>query len=432
MIWLNPLAWIGLAVLVSPILIHILVQRRAERFPFPTLRFIQPTRLAAIRRHLLDDLPLLIVRAGVLAAAVGALAGPLVLTPARRQTWNARTVRATVVDRGTAGADEGRPLRAVFRAQTFETADLRDGVRRATAWLESAPPARRELEIVAPLALGSITRADLGDVPSDVGIRLQRSAPLATARSFRGSPVLRSEPAMSGPVETGERTIELSGPSTSVRESRGAPAMVPIEIVAPPGTTPRAANQALAAVLSVGVFAPRAGRTALVLFAGSPGFDEPATTPVSPMQPWIADAVARIAGDARLQSVGANGKPLIAATGDGSRLVVRTSAPATDVVTLRLLRSVLNALAQPIVPVGDGLQAVPYEILPIPDVDLRAWERPAGEVRTPRLDTLDRDDRRWWWAAALVLLALEAWIRRVRADSAELADPTSEEAARVA
>ena len=62
MFWLNPSALFALAAIAAPILIHILVQRRAERFPFPTLRFLQPTRLAAIRRHLLEDLPLLAIR----------------------------------------------------------------------------------------------------------------------------------------------------------------------------------------------------------------------------------------------------------------------------------------------------------------------------------------------------------------------------------
>ena len=64
MLWLNPSALFALAAVAAPILIHILIQRRAERFPFPTLRFLQPTRLAAIRRHLLEDLPLLAVRVG--------------------------------------------------------------------------------------------------------------------------------------------------------------------------------------------------------------------------------------------------------------------------------------------------------------------------------------------------------------------------------
>ena len=103
MFWLNPSALFALAAVAAPILIHLLVQRRAERFAFPTLRFLQPTRLAAIRRHVLEDLPLLAVRVALLATAVAALAGPLFVTNARRQAWDRRVVRATVVDTTIAG-----------------------------------------------------------------------------------------------------------------------------------------------------------------------------------------------------------------------------------------------------------------------------------------------------------------------------------------
>jgi hypothetical protein len=471
-IWLNPLAWLGLIVLVAPILIHILVHRRAERFAFPTLRFVQPTRLAAIRRHVLENLPLLIVRAGILAAAVGALAGPLLLTSARRQAWNARTVRATVEDRGVVGAelaphsevDQDRSL-PVFRSQTFETPDLRDGVRRATAWLATAPPARRELLISASLAMGSISQADLRAVPPDVGIRFVRSRMLPATRSFAGAPVLSADPQWSMGAEVLERTIDLAGASTSVRDSSREPAMVPVEIVAPPEGR-KAAEAALTAVLSQRVFAPLPGRSARVVFAGPPQFDR-AATPAAPTEPWLADAIARIARDEDLQAVNADGTSSIAATSDGPVLVVRTSAPATSIATLRLLRTVLNALANPTGTVsrpspttaaqspttaaqspttgapapivadalqstveGDTLQGVPIEILPIPDAQLHAWERPAGEVRTPRLEALEHDDRRWWWAAALLLLVVETRMRRTRADRVDYA--RTEEAARVA
>ena len=128
MLWLNPSALFALAAVAAPILIHILIQRRAERFPFPTLRFLQPTRLAAIRRHLLEDLPLLAVRIALLAAAVAALAGPLLVTSARRQAWDRRVVRAIVTRYGRRGASLLRPRpasralgsgRQPLRQQTF-------------------------------------------------------------------------------------------------------------------------------------------------------------------------------------------------------------------------------------------------------------------------------------------------------------------------
>ena len=98
MVWLNPLVLLAVAGVAAPILVHLLVQRRAETFAFPTLRFLRPARLASVRRHLFDDLPLLAVRCAILAAAAAALAGPLVATASRRAAWDRRVTRAVVLD----------------------------------------------------------------------------------------------------------------------------------------------------------------------------------------------------------------------------------------------------------------------------------------------------------------------------------------------
>ena len=70
MIWLNPLAWFAVAAIAVPVLVHLLAHRRAPRVPFPTLRFVQPTRLAAIRRRALEDRALLAIRSAIVIAAV--------------------------------------------------------------------------------------------------------------------------------------------------------------------------------------------------------------------------------------------------------------------------------------------------------------------------------------------------------------------------
>src|SRR5262249_54773319 len=151
----NPAAWIGLLAVAGPVAIHILVQRKAERLPFPSLRFLQQTRLASIRRRVLEDRVLLAIRAAIVIAAVTALAGPLIITPARRQEWNARVVRAVVVEvaarTSSAPADVARaPADApkALLSQSFEATSIRDGIVRALAWFADAPPARRELVIV--------------------------------------------------------------------------------------------------------------------------------------------------------------------------------------------------------------------------------------------------------------------------------------------
>ena len=146
--------------------------------------------------------------------------------------------------------------------------------------------------------------------------------------------------------------------------------------------------------------------------------------------PWMADAVARIARDADLQAashrvaagltdgpfasapwqvvaVAADGRPLAAAAGSADRLLVASAADAMNLATPVLLRSIANGIAT----VPDLQQA---EVLPIADALLKQWSRLPAPVVSPRIETVDLDDRRWLWLAALCLLALEQWIRRAR------------------
>jgi hypothetical protein len=144
----------------------------------------------------------------------------------------------------------------------------------------------------------------------------------------------------------------------------------------------------------------------------------------------MADAVARIARDADLQAASrgvaagltdgrfasapwqviaaaADGRPLAAAAGSADRLLVASAAGATNLATPVLLRSIANGIAT----VLDLQQA---EVMPIADAVLKQWSRLPAPVVSPRIETVDRDDRRWLWLAALCLLALEHWIRRAR------------------
>lgn len=183
MFWLNPSALFALVAVAAPILIHILIQRKAERFPFPTLRFLQPTRLAAIRRHVLEDVVLLALRIAILALAAAALAGPLLITAARRQAWDRRVVRAVVIE-------EARAFKPNDTDRVFETTSLADGIRRATLWLDTTPPARREILIASPFPIGSITPADIAAVPGDIGVRFERTGSLPATRTVAAGRLL--------------------------------------------------------------------------------------------------------------------------------------------------------------------------------------------------------------------------------------------------
>ena len=59
--------------------------------------------------------------------------------------------------------------------------------------------------------------------------------------------------------------------------------------------------------------------------------------------------------------------------------------------------------------------------MPIADAVLQRWSRPAAPVSSPRIETVDRDDRRWLWLAVVALLLLEMWVRRSRAGDTQVA-----------
>jgi hypothetical protein len=461
MVWLNPLALVALASVAAPVLIHILVHRHAERFPFPTLRFLRPTRLAAIRRSMLDDLPLLAVRAALIAAAVAALAGPLLVTSARTAAWNRRVARATVTDglRRPPVGGEGNVLQ-----RTFENTGLSDGIRRAILWLETAPPAKREIVVASRFPIGSITAEDIAAIPAGIGIRFERVGALPAERTIAAGHVLT-------PTGVGVREVTLHGRETSVREVPGGDlAASPVDIVS--AAEDRAAVDAtIAAVLSQHVWAGPADRRArVVLLAAAatqggkigtrtavvqafpPVTSDAGGVPRGAPKPvgeggtsdvaaelssasaidrvWMADAVVRMAGDSDLRAAAervaagladarfasapwqrlasaADGGPLIVAARSSDRLLIASAAPAANLVTPLLLRSIANATVDLPDLRGD-------EVVPIADSMLQQWSRPPAAVTTPRLDTVDRDDRRWLWASVLALLVLESWIRRAR------------------
>jgi hypothetical protein len=480
-IWLNPLALFAVAAVAAPILIHILVQRRAERLSFPTLRFLQPTRLAAIRRHLLADAALLAVRAAILATAVGAVAAPLIVTATRRQAWERRIVRAIVVD--SVGADLGRPpgteqaspLKpepqpagpAPYRTQQFTGVSLQDGLRRAVAWLDTAPPARRELVVFSPFAIGAITEADVAALPAGIGIRLERAGTLPPLRTVPGGPILKTfslralrlprlhpdqaDPRVRPSSGVRDRVVTLNGPQTIVRETAASGRLSwPVDIVCSPAAQPAVAA-AVAAVLSQHVWASAPDRrTRLVI--GSDMANGPAVADATPIgQAWMADAVARIARDDDLNAAAvrvaagvsdprfmgapwqtvtsaADGRPLAIAAGSPSRLIVVSAASESDVVTPLLMRSIANAITR-----SPDLQRA--EVVSISDRRLREWARPAGAPVAPRIDVLEQggeDDRRWFWLTALCLLAIEMWMRRASAAAAPRDSVDREGAARVA
>jgi hypothetical protein len=98
MTWGNPWAWAGLVTVALPILIHLLGRGHARVHRFPTLRFLEASRLLPTRRTRVHDWWLLVTRVGILAVAVAALAQPALRTANRTRALGRALARAIVLD----------------------------------------------------------------------------------------------------------------------------------------------------------------------------------------------------------------------------------------------------------------------------------------------------------------------------------------------
>jgi hypothetical protein len=425
-IWLNPAAALALLALVAPLAIHFLVHRNAPRVAFPTLRFIQPAYLASIHRRALEDAVLLAVRLSVLAAAVAAVAGPFLVTPARRRAWDSRLIRATVETREVASAA------TAANAATFAVDAISDGVVRAVAWLGTQPPGRRELVVRSAFPVGSFSAADLDLVPANVGVRLERTGTRPPRRTLAAPPVLA---AIDGrePVEV-RREIVLDGAQSSVRDVEIVQrARFPIDIVVADAERPIVEAIVRSLLVERIPTVPPVWSARLVL-AGDADAAHRAPAFAALRTPWMADAAARTwrsLTERRAIGAGVRFAPGAKDGEDGEdRLVVTADVHASDPVVPLLIRAILEGLTAAVDHAHD-------EILQIDDAQLAAWSREPGPAAQPGREmfreTLPRDDRRWFWAAALALLALEAWVRRPRATPLDESVPRSPgEASRVA
>jgi hypothetical protein len=201
MTWQNPWAWAGLATLALPVLVHLLSRAPAVLRPFPSLRFIDASRLSPRRRTRPRDPLLLLVRLGILAAAVAALAGPSFGRGAARSP---RVVRAIVLD---TSASMLRPVaqggsRTVLDSARHVAAgmavagDERDATTIVVAsaqpsnaipgvltWLK-AQPGSHEIVLVSDFQRDAMDSAALRETPPAYGIRLVRVAGAALDSSF--------------------------------------------------------------------------------------------------------------------------------------------------------------------------------------------------------------------------------------------------------
>lgn len=439
----NPLAWIGLAALIVPIAIHLLVRAPAQPIVLASLRFVSASPMRALRRRLLNDGGLLALRLLILAFAVAALADPLATPACRRNAWNARLARAVV-------ADPRAPADAVARAQTepaaFASAVITPtgdgGVARALTWLASQPPARREVVLVGPLTLGSVDERALRAAPPAVGLRFVRTpapapAPPPATRVTTIDPQQRLLARAPRVTFADDRLLMAPGdaPTPTEHTIDATPqgwqaAALGLEVIGP-ASARQALRAALLAALAVGVPISSSDRAQpLVVLADPTGDIASSALVVAPVSaPWMADAIEAMTGDGDLahEARGVNAvvadapaapwrtvlrdarghalAAVAATTPSPAALVVRVRAPATSPVIAAVLRGAASSRF-------DTRALTAAEVLPIPDAQLTAWTRQPGDVDERTLATPRESDRSWLWAAALVALGAEALVRR--------------------
>ena len=347
-VWLNPMALAGIGLAAVPILIDLLRQHRAERIPFPSVRFIHPSLTAAVRLRRVQDPWLLLVRAAILAAAACALAQPVMLTPARLAAWNARVSRAVVVDTSGsmrlhgAEAAAGEAARAevdsASAAVRFDVTNLRDGLRQASVWLATAPPGRREVAIVSDFQAGALRWLDLRNLPGGTGVRGIQVGSAPAGQAFTGMALLgrgstrhheiRLEPALThAAIATGSGGSEGLRPITAAGEDEAVARLM--RSVSSAGTPAPSAAQPIALVLAGGRIPSRLGS----IQAG-----------------WMRSTAARLMSDRDLLAAAAEmrsmletsaepwtvivrdsgQRPLVRAASSGPELVIDVAAPAGE------------------------------------------------------------------------------------------------------
>ena len=386
--WLLPAALAGLALALGPLLVHLLRRRQSRRAIVPTVRFVPAVSQSALRLRTPDDLLLLVLRTGAIAAAAVALAGPIVLTAERRRAWDARTVRAVVVDTSasvSSAASAGiiaAELQTGHASRRIDSDRIADGLRRAAAWLPTAPPGRREVVVISDFQHGSISASEVRTLPDGVGLRFVRTQTAPPDRIDGGHEMFDGRP--------GDRSISLEGWTTSVMVSGPSSASPSLRIE---GASADEAAKLERIVRMAGVSWPRTAGMTVVRFGAAGGVaDEGGATgsAAPPALRLLADQVVA-------------GIPFSVST-DGDRLVVSTSVVPSSFDAAALVQAAIGSWRDPDAHVDAEVQS-------LPEATLEAWSRPPGPADPSAWRHAERSDGRWFWLVSLICLAGEWWVR---------------------
>lgn len=385
----NPMAWLGLLALAVPILVHLFSRKPARTAAFPSLRFLDVSRVLPTRRTQLSDLPLLLVRCAIVVFAVAALAQPLFNVTHDSRGTVARP-RVIVLDTlpsahdSLARATAMREVAAITQDNPSSllicTNSPRQAMPGAIAWLreqraELRDGLRGELVVISHFRGDALDSLDLATLPTDIALRLVRTATRSTHAAATMASVTWSTSATAVVVDATMRAVRALNPT------------------------------------AFGDVAERDGDHHIVI--ASPDADSlPAwTRDARPLSaPWMGDVLAALHRDTNMS--GAMPDVTIAtlpSARGADRLLLLSRAPSDGLATAALLLASSRALA-PMQSTGDTTL--------VSDERLRRWERaPSTSPRAAPSSASDDfemgpSDARYFWLLVLLLLGVETLMRR--------------------
>ena len=183
---LSPIAWLGALLVALPIAIHLFSRQPARTMAFPSLRFLDITRVLPTRRTRLTDLALLAVRVLTVLAAAFALTQPLW---ARAMGANGEVSRVVIVETAALDSAVVEPradslVRLASQGLRVNSPSASSALAGALAWLRLQHTAR-EVVVLAAKSGPALDSFDIAGIPSDVRVVVSPRAGLDAAAPTR-------------------------------------------------------------------------------------------------------------------------------------------------------------------------------------------------------------------------------------------------------
>jgi hypothetical protein len=451
MTWQNPWALSGLATLTLPVVIHLLSRTQAVVQRFPTLRFLDVSRVLPTRSPRVSDVPLLLVRMSILAAAAFALSGPLFNSTVRTEARNRSLARAIIVDTSasalratgfaTAAHDSLRAraerLGAVAQTSaTITTSNVSSALPGAVAWLETQA-GRGEVVILSDFQRAAGDSASLATVAARIGITPVRIAD-GNASSRAGFGTASDLRSTTTSVRVTVDSIATNGEWVAAPDSGFAA----VTLIAQPADQQPAELARGAALRVIAPSLSDSTRRVSIIFGGDSLARRVLTAPHALSARWIATFISRLMsdpafGDAvrsapRLDGAGMNAPFVVLARNARGDDVIRVaemedgSSQRLVLVTLIAPGSMAGARLIGAVHAAAAVEWPVQELEPatMSDMLLRQLQRAPAVVANGGAASVSAavgaSDARWFWLAALAMLALEWWMRARMAERSEL------------